>query len=72
MAEAALKRVNLILEKGKLNRLRRELGARSNSEAVRIAIDRELAAEKALGALGKLRANGTLRDVFQRVRTGQK
>jgi hypothetical protein len=41
----------------------RALGARSNSEAVRIAVDRELAATLGLNALQKLTEHGTLEDV---------
>ncbi len=55
MSRTVLKRTNLLLETKQLNQLRRKLRARSNSEAVRTAIDHELAAEVALGALGRLR-----------------
>lgn len=73
MSRTVLKRTNLLLETKQLNQLRRKLRARSNSEAVRTAIDHELAAEVALGALGRLRENGTLEDVFhRRLRSGRK
>ncbi len=71
MAEP-LTRVNLMLQKGKVNRLRREFGARSNSQAVRIAIDRELAVTGIQEALRGLRALGTLKDVFNRAPTMRK
>jgi len=72
MGSVVLKRTNLLLEEGKVNKLRRRLRARSNSEAVRIAIDRELAAKEALAALRSLRERGTLKDVFHRLRSDQK
>jgi hypothetical protein len=72
MGSVVLKRTNLLLEEGKVDELRRRLRARSNSEAVRIAIDRELAAKEALAALRSLRERGTLKDVFHRLRSDQK
>jgi hypothetical protein len=68
MASAVLKRKNFMVEEAKVRRLRRTLGARSDSEAVRLAIERELAAKEALTALRRLRARGTLEDVFGRLR----
>ena len=41
----ALTRTNLLLETEKVRRLRKTLRSRSNSEAVRLAIDDRLAAE---------------------------
>ena len=72
VARAVLKRQNLMVDEGKLRQLRRALGARSNSEAVRIAVDRELATTLGLNALQKLSERGTLEDVFKRVRNGRK
>ncbi|HEV2348747.1 MAG TPA: hypothetical protein VG028_02770 [Terriglobia bacterium] len=66
MARPNLERINLILEKSKLKRLRRVNGARSNSEAVRNAIDHELAIKGIQTALRRLRERGTLEDVFNR------
>lgn len=63
-----LKRVNLLVETSKVRRLRRHLRARSNSEAVRIAIDRQLATDLGLSALRRLSENGTIEDVFARSR----
>ena len=68
MAHAVLHRMNFMVERAKINRLRRRLGARSNSEALRIIIDRELAIDGIQEALENLRARGTLQDVFGRVR----
>jgi hypothetical protein len=72
MGKVVLKRTNLLLEEGKVSELRRRLRARSNSEAVRMAIDRELAAKEALAALRSLRERGTLEDVFHRLRSDHK
>jgi hypothetical protein len=66
VGRTVFERVNLIVERGKMNRLRRELRARSNSEAVRMAIDRELAITGIQDALRGLRERGTLEDVFRR------
>jgi len=72
MSVVTLKRTNLLLEHKKVKRLRRELRARSNSEAVRMAVDRELAAREALAALRRLQERGTLEDVFHRLRSDHK
>ncbi len=66
MPKATLKRVNLMLEEGKLRRLRRQNRARSNSEAVRMAIDRELAITGIQNALRSLQRIGGVEDVFNR------
>ena len=71
-AKAALKRQSLMVDEGKVRRLRRALGARSNSEAVRIAVDRELATTLGLNALQNLTERGTLEDVFKRASAGRK
>jgi hypothetical protein len=55
-----------MVDEGKIRRLRRALGARSNSEAVRIAVDRELGTTLGLNALQQLTERGTLEDVFKR------
>ncbi len=72
MRGVVLKRQNLMVESDKVRRLRRQLKARSNSEAVRMAIDRELATEMGLNALKKLRTLGTLVDAFTRATTKRK
>ncbi len=66
MGATVLKRLNLVLEERKVNELRRRLRARSKSEAVRIAIERELAADTGLAALRELSRRASLEDVFHR------
>ena len=68
MGSTTLTRTNLLLETGKIRRLRKVLCSRSNSEAVRRAINERLAAEKGLEALRTLRELGGLEDVFGRAR----
>jgi hypothetical protein len=62
----ALTRTNLLLEIGKVRKLRKALRSRSNSEAVRLVIDERLAMEAGLQALRNLRKLGDLKDVFGR------
>lgn len=64
MGKAALTRTNLLLETTKIRRLRKALRSRSNSEAVRRAIDERLAVETGLESLRKLRRMGGLVDIF--------
>ena len=66
MNRAALTRTNLLLEVGKVRRLRKALRSRSNSEAVRRVIDERLAVETGLEALRSLRTLGGPDDVFGR------
>jgi cell division protein FtsL len=66
MKRAALTRTNLLLEVGKVRRLRKALRSRSNSEAVRRVIDERLAVETGLEALRSLRRLGAPDDVFGR------
>jgi hypothetical protein len=66
MSRAALTRTNLLLETGKVRRLREALQSRSNSEAVRLVIDERLAVEAGLQALRRLRKRGGLVDLFDR------
>src|SRR6266446_8585896 len=66
MSGAALTRTNLLLETGKVRRLRKALQSRSNSEAVRRVIDERLAVEAGLQALQDLRKLGGPEDVFGR------
>jgi hypothetical protein len=66
MSRAALTRTNLLLETGKIRRLRKALRSRSNSEAVRLVIDERLAVEAGLQALRKLRKSSGIEDVFNR------
>jgi len=66
MSRTKLTRTNLLLETTKLRQLRKALRSRSNSEAVRLAIDEHLAIKKGIRALRKLRERGGLEDVFGR------
>jgi hypothetical protein len=66
MSRAALTRTNLMLETGKVRRLREALQSRSISEAVRIVIDERLAVEAGLQALQRLRKRGGLEDPLDR------
>ena len=66
MSRAIVTRTNLMLETGKIRRLRKALRSRSNSEAVRLVIDERLAVEAGLQALRKLRKSGGIEDVFNR------
>ena len=68
MSGAGLTRTNLLLETEKIRRLRKALRSRSNSEAVRRAIDERLAVESGLAALRTLKKLGGIEDVFGRVR----
>jgi len=61
-----LTRTNLLLEVGKVRRLRKALQSRSNSEAVRLVIDERLAVEVGLQALRNLQKLGGLVDIFGR------
>jgi len=61
-----IRRTNLLLDLGKVRQLRKALRLRSNSEAVRWAIDERLAVEAGLNALRDLRKLGGLEDVFGR------
>ena len=60
MAKAqALDRKNFIVDGSKVKRLQRMLHVPSESEAVRVAVNRALDAEKAVAALERLRRRGT-------------
>ena len=59
-------RTNLLLEAGKVRRLRKALKSRSNSEAVRRVIDERLVVESGLQALRRLRKRGGLEDILDR------
>lgn len=54
-----LDRKNFIVDEGKVRRLRKVLGAPSESAAIRVAVDRTLNAEEAIAALERLRKRGT-------------
>jgi hypothetical protein len=61
-----IRRTNLLLDLRKVRQLRKALRLRSNSEAVRWAIDERLAVEAGLNALRDLRKLGGLDDIFNR------
>ncbi len=71
MSRMALTRTSLLLEVGKVRRLRKALRSRSNSEAVRRVIDERLAVETGLEALRSLRKLGGPEDVFGRARANR-
>ena len=54
-----LERRNVVVDAGKVRRLRRMLGASSESAAIRIAVDRALDSQEAFKALERLRRRGT-------------
>lgn len=54
-----LDRKNFIVDGSKVKRLRKVLHAPSESEAIRVAVDRALNAEEAIAALARLRKRGT-------------
>ncbi|HEY7061582.1 MAG TPA: hypothetical protein VII06_08890 [Chloroflexota bacterium] len=58
-----LVRKNLMLDADKVRELARSLGT-SESEAVRHAVDRALAAEEIMAAIRELHARGGIDDVF--------
>ncbi len=60
------KRKNLIVDEGAIRALRRRLGAATESEAVRIAVEERLLMEDAIAAMRRIRARGGLEDVFRR------
>lgn len=60
MGQAArMERKNFIVDGNKVKRLRKILGAPSESEAVRAAVERALNAAEAIAALERLRKRGT-------------
>lgn len=66
MRAGQVTRVNLIVDKTSVGKLRKLLGTRSDSETVRAAVEHRLASLEALSALRRLRAIGKLEDVFRR------
>jgi hypothetical protein len=59
-AMSRLDRKNFIVDGRKVRKLRSVLGASSESEAIRVAVDRTLDAASAIVALERLRKRGTL------------
>jgi len=54
-----LERKNVIVDAGKVRRLRRTLRTSSESAAIRIAVEWTLALEEAVAALHRMRRRGT-------------
>ena len=54
-----LDRKNFIVDGSKVKRLKRVLRTSSESEAIRVAVDRALNAEEAIATLERLRKRGT-------------
>jgi hypothetical protein len=70
MGTVRMARVNLIVDKASVGKLRKLLGTHSDSETVRAAVEHRLASLQALNALRRLQEIGKLEDVFSRnVRT---
>jgi hypothetical protein len=70
MGRIQMARVNLIVDKASVGKLRKLLGMHSDSETVRAAVEHRLASLQALNALRRLQEIGKLEDVFSRdVRT---
>lgn len=59
-------RKNVMLEAPKVKLLVERLGARSESEAIRIVIDDFLFADEVMKEVRKLRRRGTLADAYRR------
>lgn len=65
-----LTRKNVMLEGDQVQRLVEQLQAKSESEAIRIAIADRLFEEEVMQQVQQLRHRGTLRDAYQRVKKG--
>ena len=61
-----LVRKTLMLEEDKVRKLMKKLKAKSESEAIRIAIDDRLSAEEVMDNFQQLRRRGTVRDAYKR------
>jgi len=59
-------RKNVMLEQEKVQRLVKKLRVRSESEAIRMAIDNVLFADEVLAHVRELRRRGTLQDAYNR------
>lgn len=66
MGAVHMARVNLIVDKASVGKLRKLLGTHSDSETVRAAVEHRLASLQALDALRRLQGIGKLEDVFRR------
>ena len=65
MGAVQMTRVNLIVDKASVGKLRKLLGTHSDSETVPVAVEHRLASLLALDALRRLQAIGKLEDVFR-------
>ena len=65
-----LTRKNVMLEEDQVQRLVEQLQAKSESEAIRIAIADRLFEEEVMQQIQQLRHRGTLRNAYQRVKKG--
>jgi len=59
-------RKNIMLEEDKVQRLVKTLGANSESEAIRAAIDDRLFADEVMGHVQRLRRRGNVQDAYKR------
>jgi len=66
MGTARMVRVNLMIDKASVVKMRKLLGMHSNSKKVRAAMQLRLASLQALDALRRLQGIGKLEDVFRR------
>lgn len=67
MKTETIERKNFMVDRYKVRRLRELLGVKSESEAVRIAIDHALAAEQVGTAVEGLQRRGTWVDAYGRI-----
>ena len=65
-----LTRKNVMLEKDQVQRLVKQLKAKSESEAIRIAIADRLFADEVMQHVQQLRHRGTLWDAYKRAKRG--
>ncbi|NJD68684.1 MAG: hypothetical protein C3F12_12795 [Candidatus Methylomirabilota bacterium] len=66
MRTETIERKNFMVNRHKVQRLRELLGVKSESEAVRVAIDHALAAEQVAAALKGLQRRGTWVNAYER------
>lgn len=67
MRTETIERKNFMVNRHKVQQLRQLLGVKSESEAVRVAIDHALAAEQVGAALEGLQRRGTWVDAYGRI-----
>jgi hypothetical protein len=70
MGAAHRARVNLIVDKATIGKLRKLLGTHNDSDTVRAVVEHSLASLQPLDALRRLQGIGKMKDIFRRyVRT---